>query len=126
MKIAPFETEHFFARYEFNTPFQLCNSDCESVSIEELLTLAGDSLEALGQERLVYTESQGNPNLRAGIAKTYSTVNEEEIVVLGTPVEGIYLAARALLDPGDEVIVLSPAYDALTGMFSSTWRENPR
>lgn len=117
MKIAPFETEHFFARYEFNTPFQLCNSDCESISISELLSLAGDSLEQLGQERLIYTESQGNQELRAGIANTYSNVNVEDIVVLGTPVEGIYLAARTLLDPGDEVIVLSPAYDALTRMF---------
>ena len=117
MKIAPFETEHFFARYEFSTPFQLCNSDCESISIQELLSLAGDSLEKLGQERLIYTESQGNPELRAGIARTYSTVSEEDIVVLGTPVEGIYLAARTLLDPEDEVIVLSPAYDALTRMF---------
>lgn len=117
MKIAPFETEHFFARYEFNTPFQLCNSDCESISIRELLTLADDSLEKLGQERLIYTESQGNPQLRAEIANTYSNVSAEDIVVLGSPVEGIYLAARTLLVPGDEVIVLSPAYDALTGMF---------
>ena len=117
MKIAPFETEHFFARYEFNTPYQLCNSDCESISVQELLSMAGDSLDKLGQERLIYTVSQGNPQLRAGIANTYSSVSAEDIVVLGTPVEGIYLAARTLLDPGDEVIVLSPAYDALTRMF---------
>ena len=37
--------------------------------------------------------------------------------MLGTPVEGIYLVARAALDPGDEVIVLTPAYDALINMF---------
>jgi len=49
MKIAPFETEQFFARYEFNTPYQLCNSDCESISIAELLALAGDSLEQFGE-----------------------------------------------------------------------------
>ena len=66
---------------------------------------------------MIYTESQGNAELRAGIANTYSNVSAEDIVVLGTPVEGIYLAARTLLDPGDEVIVLSPAYDALTRMF---------
>ncbi len=117
MKIASFETEHFFARYEFSTPYQLCNSDCESISIADLLTLAGDSLEQFGRERLVYTESQGHPELRKSIASLYTTIKAEDVVVLGTPVEGIYLAARALLDPGDEVIVLSPAYDALTQMF---------
>jgi aspartate/methionine/tyrosine aminotransferase len=117
MKIAPFETELFFARYEFDTPHQLCNSDCESVSIAELLQLAGDSLEALGQERLTYTQSQGRPELRESIAAIYRDVGPEQVVVLGTPVEGIYLAARTLLEPGDEVIVLTPAYDALVNLF---------
>ena len=117
MKIAAFETEQFFAKYEFSTPYQLCPSDCESISIAELLSLAGDSLEKFGEQRLIYTESQGQPELRESIAGVYSTVLPDDVVVLGTPVEGIYLAARALLEPGDEVIVLSPAYDALINMF---------
>jgi len=124
MKIAAFETEQFFARYEFTTPWQLCNSDCESITIEELLSLAGGSLEDFGQQRLGYTESQGHPDLRAAIAATYKTIDPLSVVVLGTPVEGIYLAARALLEPGDEVIVLSPAYDALINMFEHVVGEN--
>ncbi|MFC1720138.1 aminotransferase class I/II-fold pyridoxal phosphate-dependent enzyme [Pseudomonadota bacterium] len=117
MKIAPFETEQFFARHEFSTPYQLCNSDCESLSIAELLALAGESPEQLGRQRLGYTESRGNPELRRSIASLHTAVNAEDVVMLGTPVEGIYLVARSLLDPGDEVIVLTPAYDALINMF---------
>jgi len=117
MKITPFATEHFFARYEFSTPHQLCNSDCESVSIDELLNLAGDSLEGLGRERLVYTPSDGSPELRQAIAAGYTGVEPGDVTVLGTPVEGIYLAARTLLEPGDEVIVVTPAYDALVNLF---------
>jgi aspartate/methionine/tyrosine aminotransferase len=117
MKIALFETEHFFARYEFDTPYQLCNSDCESMSIAELLELAGESLDGLGRERLQYTQPQGHPELRAAIAATYAHVRPDQVAVLGSPVEGIYLAARAFLEPGDEVIVLSPAYDALANLF---------
>ena len=117
MKIASFETEHFFARYEFNTPYQLCNSDCESISITELLSLAGDSLEKFGRDRLIYTESQGSSELRKSIASMHAKVKADDVLVLGTPVEGIYLTARAVLDPGDEVVVLTPAYDALTKMF---------
>ena len=117
MKIAPFATEHFFARHEFSTPYQLCNSDCESVSIAELLRLAGDSLKGLGRERLVYTPSDGSSELREAIAACYASVRPDHVAVLGTPVEGIYLAARALLEPGDEVVVLSPAYDALINLF---------
>ncbi len=28
MKIDPFAIEHYFALYEFNTPYLLCSSDC--------------------------------------------------------------------------------------------------
>jgi aspartate/methionine/tyrosine aminotransferase len=117
MNIAPFQTEQFFARYEFETPYQLCNSDCESLTIADLLGLAGLPLEALGGERLGYSESQGRPALRAAIAARYGSVAPDEVVVLGSPVEGIYLAARTLLEAGDEVVVLSPAYDALVNLF---------
>jgi aspartate/methionine/tyrosine aminotransferase len=117
MKITPFATEHFFARYEFSTPYQLCNSDCESVSIDELLRMSGDSLKGLGRERLIYTQPEGSPQLREAIAAVYTSVHPDQVAVLGTPVEGIYLAARTLLEPGDEVIVLSPAYDALVNLF---------
>jgi aspartate/methionine/tyrosine aminotransferase len=117
MKIPPFETEHFFARYEFNTPYQLCNSDCETVTVAELLEMADISLEQFGELGLGYTESQGNPTLRENIAATYGAARAEDVVMLGTPVEGIYLTARAALDPGDEVVVLTPAYDALINLF---------
>ena len=117
MKIEPFETEHFFARYEFTTPYQLCNSDCETVTIKELLEMADVSMDEFGRLSLGYTESLGHPKLRKQIAETYAEVSSDEVVMLGTPVEGIYLVARAALNPGDEVIVLAPAYDALIKMF---------
>ncbi|KAA3656176.1 MAG: pyridoxal phosphate-dependent aminotransferase [Chloroflexi bacterium] len=117
MKITPFATEHFFDQYEFNTPYQLCNSDCETVTVDELLRMANVPLSELGQLSLGYTESQGNPQLREAIADAYDSVTADDVVVLGTPVEGIYLAARALLEESDEVVVLTPAYDALINMF---------
>ncbi len=117
MKIAPFATEHFFAQYEFSTPYQLCNSDCETLSVEELLKLADVPMQEFGRLSLGYTESLGNPDLREMIAETYSQANTDAVVMLATPVEGIYLVARAALDPGDEVIVMSPAYDALINTF---------
>ena len=118
MQILPFETEHFFAEYEFNTPYQLCNSDCETMSVAALLDMADVDFEAFGRLGLGYTESQGDPTLREGIAGMYGTVKPDEVMVLGTPVEGIYLAARGVLEAADEVIVLNPAYDALFNMFA--------
>ena len=117
MKILPFKTEHFFAQYEFTTPYQLCNSDCETTTIEELLKLADGSMDELGQLSLGYTETLGHPQLREAIAEAYTQANTDDVVMLATPVEGIYLVAQAALNPGDEVIVLSPAYDALINVF---------
>jgi len=117
MKIAPFKTEHFFARYEFTTPYQLCNSDCETTTVEELLKLADVSMDELGHLSLGYTETLGYPQLRQAIAEAYTQANTDDVVMLATPVEGIYLVAHAALNPGDEVIVLSPAYDALINTF---------
>ncbi len=113
MEIAPFATEQFYALYEFTTPHLLSVSDCETTTITELLQLAGISQEEMGEVTLGYTESQGHPAYRAAVAKMYQRASADQIIILTSPVEGIYLTMRALLEPEDEVIVLTPAYDAL-------------
>ena len=112
MRIAPFLTEQFFAEYEFSAKYLLAASDCETMSIGELLRLSGSSLEELGDLTLGYTESQGDPQLRSQISEMYSEIRSEDIVVLTSPIEGIYLAMQTLLEPEDDVIALRPAYDA--------------
>lgn len=116
MKINPFLTEQFFSEYEFTSPHMLASSDCETLSIQAVLEMAGATLADLADVTLGYTESQGNPELRALIATMYSEVRSEDVVVLTSPVEGIYLAMQTLLEPGDEVVALRPAYDALTNV----------
>ena len=69
MKIAPFRLERYFAQYEFNTPYLLCSSDCESVSAGDLLALESGGIEALQSLWLGYTESRGHPLLREEIAR---------------------------------------------------------
>ena len=116
MRIAPFETEEFFARWEFRAPYLLSASDCETLSVGELLSLAGRDFSELGEVRLGYTESQGDPELRAAIAESIredsasqagKAVTAGDVVVLNSPVEGIYLTFRSVLEPGDEAVVLA-------------------
>lgn len=116
MHIAPFATEQFFDLYEFKTPHLLSPSDCATVNVQELLQMAGLTLENLGDLKLGYTQAQGHPELRRLIAADYEQVIDEEVVVLTSPIEGIYLTMRTLLDKEDEAIVLTPAYDALKNM----------
>jgi aspartate/methionine/tyrosine aminotransferase len=113
MKIKPFHTERFFAIHEFTAPYLLCASDCESLSVDELLRLAGASWKSLGRLRLGYTESQGDPVLRECVAELYTSVSADQVIGLGAPEEGIFVTMHALLEPDDEVIVLTPCYDSL-------------
>lgn len=123
MRIEPFLTEQFFAEYEFSARHLLASSDCETMSVGELLRLSGSSLEELAGLTLGYTESQGDPRLRSQISQMYSDVSSEDIVVLTSPVEGIYLAMQTLLEPEDEVLALRPAYDALNNVARHLCRE---
>jgi aspartate/methionine/tyrosine aminotransferase len=116
MNIKPFHTERFFAIHEFTAPYLLCASDCESLTVDELLQLAGASWKSLGQLHLGYTETQGAPALRERIAALYADVSSEQVIGLSAPEEGIFLTMHALLEPGDEVIVLTPCYDSLANV----------
>lgn len=88
------------------------------MGVGELLALAEVDPHELLALPLGYTESAGNPVLRALVAARHERVSAEQVLVLGTPIEGIYLTGRVLLEPGDEVVVLSPAYDALYNLFA--------
>ncbi len=113
MNIREFQLERYFARWEFTAPYLLSASDCETMSVAELLGLAGVPLSALGNLRLGYTESQGDPELRATITGFHSHITPEDVVVTNAPEEAIFLVMMALLSPGDRVVVQTPCYQSL-------------
>ena len=111
--LAPFLLERVFAKYEFSAEHLLCLSDCEPLAMAELLALAGPEERQLWENlSLAYTESQGLPALRREISSKYDTVRPEEVLV-AVPEEGIYITMRALLRPGDTVVVTFPGYQSL-------------
>lgn len=56
--LPPFEIERFFAKYEFCTPYLLCASDCESLSMSEVLEMADAECRKLWEGLVLsYTES---------------------------------------------------------------------
>jgi aspartate/methionine/tyrosine aminotransferase len=131
MNLPPFKLERYFARYEFNTEYLLCSSDCESMSIRELLAMDVDpqgAAERLQQVWLGYTESQGSPALRAEICKLYATIEPEDLLVHSGAQEAIFLFMFAAFKEYDHVIVHSPGYQSLAevaraaGCDVSLWR----
>jgi aspartate/methionine/tyrosine aminotransferase len=113
LNLPPFKLERYFAKYEFSTEYLLCSSDCESMSIADLLALEPEAAEKLQHLWLGYTESQGNPALRAEICKLYETIQPDDLLVHSGAQEAIFLFMFAVFQPGDHAIVHSPGYQSL-------------
>ncbi|MBI5946135.1 MAG: aminotransferase class I/II-fold pyridoxal phosphate-dependent enzyme [Chloroflexi bacterium] len=113
MHLPPFKLERYFAKYEFNTEFLLCSSDCEAMSIADLLAFEDGAAERFQQTWLGYTESQGSPALRKEVCNLYTSIQPEDILVHSGAGEAIYLFMHAMLTAGDHVIVHSPGYQSL-------------
>jgi len=113
MKIQPFKLERYFAKYEFSAPYLLSCSDCEALSLKDLLGMADEnSLKLWNDLKLGYTESQGHPILLKEIAKLHPTIQPEQVLVI-TPEEGIFIAMNNLLEKGDHVVTTFPGYQSL-------------
>ena len=128
MQLSPFKLERYFAKYEFSTEFLLCSSDCEAMSVADLLALEESAADRFQNVWLGYTESQGSPTLRKEIAGIYSTTQPEDILVFSGANEAIYLFVLAALKENDHIIVQSPHYQSLSevakgvGCMVSPWR----
>ena len=63
-----------------------------------------------------YTENAGMPTTRKALARYYEELQQvtldasSEIVVTASGVEALHLAIRCMIDPGDEALVLTPAW----------------
>jgi aspartate/methionine/tyrosine aminotransferase len=112
--LPPFELERYFARWEFEARYLLCSSDVEGYAMRELLALADDETRALWDGlSLGYTETPGHPLLRAEIAQLYTSLDAAAVLTFAGAEEGVYVAMRALLRPGDHAIVTWPGYQSL-------------
>src|SRR5437867_3839808 len=73
---------------------------------------------SLRDGRTSYPNNQGEPALREAVAEKLERetgnhyLPDEEILITTGATLGIYTALAAVLDPGDEVLVPSPIYDA--------------
>ena len=113
MPVQPFKLERYFAKYEFKVEYLLSPSDCESLSLSELVQLADPESLALWDElRLGYTESQGHPQLRSEVSRLFEKVAPDGVMI-AVPEEAIFIATHTLLQPGDHAISIFPAYQSL-------------
>ncbi len=113
MKIKPFKLERYYTLHEHTAKYSLCNSDCEAMTIADLLSLEKGAKEAFDNTWLGYTHTQGSPELRNDISTIYSKIKPDYLTVCTGAQEPIFLFSHAVLDSEDEVIVQTPCYQSL-------------
>ena len=125
-----FKLERYFAKHEFTAKYLLSSSDCDGFSMSYILQQANkDELSLWENLKLGYTESPGHPLFRQAIASNYKSCSAENIVV-ASPGELNYIIMKLLLEKGDHVVVVSPAYQSLyevansVGCEISHWKPN--
>jgi aspartate/methionine/tyrosine aminotransferase len=113
MTIKPFKLERYYTKYEFSSDYSICNSDCEAMTIANLLAMEDGAANKFQNLWLGYTETKGHPELRRDIANTYTDIKAEDLLVCTGAQEPIFLFALANFIAGDEVIVQTPCYQSL-------------
>lgn len=108
-----FRLETHFSKWEFKAKYHLTASDAQSTSLPDLLALADEEdRRAFETMWLGYTETYGDPYLRAVIAQTYEAQSAENILCFAGASEGIFAANQVLLDSDDHAIMVTPNYQS--------------
>jgi aspartate/methionine/tyrosine aminotransferase len=109
MRVDPFDLERFQSTYENEVEFNLSESGVQPLRLGELVQDAA-SRDALLAEALRYTQTNGTPPLRALIASMYPGATPDHVQVTNGGSEANYVSIWKLVEPGDEVVAMTPNY----------------
>jgi aspartate/methionine/tyrosine aminotransferase len=113
MKIRDFGVEIWMNRYENHCELNLAETCVESLTVEELLAMAGKTetiLSELLPMKLTYGAIEGSERLRGLIAGMYEAQTLENVVVTHGAIGANALVHETLVEPGDRVISVLPTY----------------
>lgn len=113
MKIRDFGVEMWMNAHENDCIYNLAETCVESLTVGQLLDLAGCREKALADilaMKLTYGAIEGNETLRALIAGLYKKQKPENIVTTHGAIGANHLVMETLVEPGSEVISVLPTY----------------
>ena len=110
----PFQLEHYQSLYEHDVELNLADSSVKCLGTREWLT-AEEQWELLSTG-LFYPQVNGTLLLRQRIAALYPHAGPENVLVTVGASQANSMVAATLLQPGDEVVVVSPGYRQIWGM----------
>ena len=108
-----FRLEGWFSRWEFAAVHTLTASDAQTMSVGELLDLAGLDLQALAAVDLGYRPTYGSAPLRRAVAAGYTAVEAEDVLAFAGAQEALFWVLAELLTGGGHAVVTVPNYQSL-------------
>jgi len=113
MDIVEFSIERIQSLYENTVDFNLSDSGVHPYSLRELLP--PEDIEKMLDVGLGYGWTNGGTELRQSISNLYKDRDEDNIIVTNGSAEANFLLVMALLNPGDELVVIVPNYLQIWG-----------
>jgi aspartate/methionine/tyrosine aminotransferase len=109
-----FDLEHYQSQFERTVEYNLADSSVQCVNTHELVSdaEAGELLHV----PLYYPEVNGTELLRERIAALYPDATANNVLVTVGASQANSIISSTLLEPGDEVIVISPGYRQVWGL----------
>ncbi|RMZ69771.1 aspartate aminotransferase [Pyrenophora seminiperda CCB06] len=138
VKVNDFAVEAWMDEYETKCKYNIAETCCASVSIDQLRDLSEKKeTPVFDTTRILnYGDIRGNPELRSNLARLYSAkvptpLSPDSILIAPGAIQANYLTAYALVGPGDHVICHYPTYQSLyevpkqLGAQVSLWKATP-
>jgi len=116
MAFQPFEMERYMSMYEMTVDYNLSESGVHPLTLRELLDIDHTSYEGLLDTEINYAHANGIPQLRENIARLYKGAGPENVLVTVGAIEANYNSLHALLNKGDEIVVMLPNYMQIWGI----------
>jgi capreomycidine synthase len=132
MDLAIARLEAWMRDYYHKVDHDIGSSGVRDLTMAEFRALCGFQLAELDPMVFHDSESFGGRRLRAALAERWAGGDVDRVMVTHGSSEAIYLVMQLALEPGDELIVVDPAYQQLydiaaaRGCPVTRWRLDPR
>ncbi len=121
MKLEVFQMERYQSNWENQVDCNLSESGVHPWRLRDFLSET--ELEEFLDLRLCYPQSNGTLELRRTIAGLYEGATPENVLLTTGTSEANYVSTLALLEPGDEVVLMLPNYMQIWGLARSQGAE---
>lgn len=114
MKLEPFALERLQSIWEHRVAWNISESGVHPLKVDELADRQEDR-DALLEQHLAYTQTNGTVELRGAIANLYDGATADHVQVTSGGSEANFISLLRLVEPGDEIVVMSPNYPQIAG-----------